>query len=238
MRKYLIVAAAAMTALTFTSVSVAQTTPPEMKVSITPKKAGKSNKAKNSTIKLSIENFETNRTMSKLTITTAKTFKFNAKGLAKCSETVLEDKGPTACPKASRVGKGTASAALGVGKPPAEQTLLNFDVTPVVLGAKEIGFYLAARELPINVLAPGHISGRKLTIEVPAAAQQPVPGTFAGLIDLETTLQAKKGKNYLGSTNGCKNKKHPFSAVLTFVPNGFDTAGGTRSTSTSAGCKK
>jgi len=238
LRKYLIVAVAAMTALTFTSVAVAQTTTPDMSVSITPKKAGKKKKPKNSEIKLSIENFETNRTMSELTITTAKTFKFSGKGLTKCSEATLEASGPSACPKASRVGKGTASAALGVGKPPAEQTLLNFVVTPVVLGPKEIGFYLAAKELPINVLAPGHISGRKLTIEVPAAAQQPVPGTFAGLIALETTLKAKKGKNYLGATNGCKSKKHPFSAVLTFVPNGFDPVGGTRSTKASTVCSK
>ena len=34
--------------------------------------------------------------------------------------------------------------------------------------------------------------------------------------------QAKKGKNYLGSTTGCKKKKHPFNTVLTFVDNSVD----------------
>ena len=86
-------------------------------------------------------------------------------------------------------------------------------------------------------MAPGHLSGRKLTIEVPEVAQQPVPGTFAGLISLETTLKAKQGKNYLASTTGCKGKKHPFSAVLTFRDNGA-TPAGTRSASTAAACKK
>jgi hypothetical protein len=236
LRKYLITAVAAVAAIAVAApIASAQEPEPTMEVNITPKNAGTKKKPKNSTIKLSIENPETTRTMTKLTITTAKTFKFSAKGLTKCDESVLETSGPSACPAKSRVGKGTASAALGVTSP--TPTPLTFDVTAVVLGAKEVGFYLAARELPVNVLAPGHISGRKLTIEVPEAAQQPVPGTFAGLISLETTLKAKKGKNYLASTNGCKARKHPFSAVLTFRDNGA-TPAGTRSTDTSARCSK
>jgi hypothetical protein len=236
LRKYLITAVAAVTAVALTApIASAQTPTPEMSVSITPKNAGTKKKPKNSTIKLSIENPETTRTMSKLTITTAKTFKLSAKGLTKCAEGDLETGGPAACPKASIVGKGTASAALGVTSP--TPTPLTFDVTAVVLGAKELGFYLAARELPVNVLAPGHLSGRKLTIEVPQAAQQPVPGTFAGLISLQTSLKAKKGKNYLASTNGCKARKHAFSAVLTFENNGA-TPAGTRSTKANAACSK
>jgi hypothetical protein len=236
LRKYLITAVAAVTAVALTApIASAQTPTPELKVSVTPKKAGKKNKPKNSTIKLSIENPETDRTMSKLTITTAKTFKFAAKGLTRCAEATLEQGGPDACPKASIVGKGTASAMLGVNGP--TPSPLTFDVTPVVLGAKEIGFHLAAREVSVNVLAPGHISGRKLTIEVPQEAQMPAPNVFAGLISLEATLKAKKKKNYLGSTNGCKSRKHPFSAVLTFVDNGVSPAG-TRSTKTNASCSK
>jgi hypothetical protein len=236
LRKYLIAAVAAVATVGMsTSIASAQDPKPTMKVNITPKKAGTKKKPKNSTIKLSVENPETNRTMSQLTITTAKTFKLSAKGLTKCSESTLEQGGPEACPRASRVGRGTASAALGVTSP--TPTPLTFDVTAVVLGAKEIGFYLAARELPVNVLAPGHLSGRKLTIEVPQAAQQPVPGTFAGLISLNATMKGKKGKNYLASTTGCRARKHSFSAVLTFVDNGA-TAAGTRSTSATSRCSK
>jgi hypothetical protein len=236
LRKYLITAVVAVTAVAVAApIAAAQTPTPDMSVSISPKKAGTKKKPKNSSIKLSIENPETNRTMTTLTITTAKTFKFAAKGLTRCAESTLEQGGPDACPKASLVGKGTASAALGVTSP--TPTPLTFDVTAVVLGAKDVGFYLAARELPVNVLAPGHISGRKLTIEVPEAAQQPVPGTFAGLISLETTLKAKKRKNYLASTNGCKARKHQFSAVLTFRDNGA-TPAGTRSTKATASCSK
>jgi len=236
LRKYLITAVAAVaTVAVLAPVASAQTPTPEMEVSITPKKAGTKNKPKNSSIRLSIENPETNRTMTKLTITTAKTFKFSAKGLTRCDEADLEAGGPDACPAKSIVGRGEARAALGVTSP--TPTPLTFDVTAVVLGAKELGFYLAARELAVNVLAPGHISGRKLTIEVPEAAQQPVPGTFAGLIALETTLKAKKNKNYLASTTGCKARKHAFSAVLTFRDN-VATPAGTRSTRASSACSK
>jgi hypothetical protein len=236
LRKSLITAVAAVTAVAVAvPIASAQTPTPTMKVSVTPKDAGTKNKPKNSGIKLSIENPETNRTMTKLTITTPKTFRLSAKGLTKCAESTLEQGGPAACPRASRVGKGIARAALGVTSP--TPSPLTFDVTAVVLGAKELGFHLAAREVPVNVLAPGHLSGRKLTIEVPAAAQQPVPGTFAGLIALETTLKGRKGKNYLASTTGCKARKHRFSAVLTFRDNGA-TPAGTRSTKGNARCTK
>jgi hypothetical protein len=237
LRKYLIAAVAAVTAIAVAApIASAQTPTPTMKVRVTPKDAGTKLNPKNSTIKLSIENPETKRTMTKLTITTAKTFKLSTKGLTKCSESTLESGGPAACPAKSRVGRGLARAALGVTSP--NPTPLTFDVTAVVLGPGELGFYLAARELPgLNVLAPGHINRRKLTIVVPEVAQQPVPGTFAGLISLQTTLKGYKRKNYLASTTGCTRRKHPFSAVLTFRDNGA-TPAGTRSTKASSACTK
>ena len=239
MKKYLVAALAAVIAVAAVGVASAQTPAANMKVKVTPTKVGTKKKPKNSTINLSIENTATNRTMSKLTITTAKSFKLSTKGLTKCDRAKLDPStggGPDACPKASIVGKGIATALLGVTSPTPSD--LEFDVTPVVTGPKNLDFYLAERNTGVNVLAPGTISGRKLTIEVPAAAQQPVPGVYAGLVSLETTLKAKKGKNYLASTNGCKAKKHPFSAKLTFVPNGSDTTGGTVDTKATASCKK
>ena len=203
MRKYLIFGVAALTALAFTAVALAQTpTAPTMEVAVTPKKAGTKKKPKNSQIKLEIVNNDPKRTLGKLTIAQPKTFTLSAKGLTKCDDQTLEQGGPSACPKASRVGKGIAHALVGVNGP--NPTPLTFDVTAVVLGPKDIAFYLAAREIPVNVVAPGKISGSKLTITVPIAAQQPAPGTWAGLVSLETTLGAKKGKHYLATTTGCK----------------------------------
>ena len=67
MRKYLIVAIAALTALVFSAVAIAQTPAPTMSVKITPKKAGTKNKPKNSQINLEITNNDPKRTLSKLT---------------------------------------------------------------------------------------------------------------------------------------------------------------------------
>jgi hypothetical protein len=227
---------AAFTALAFTAVAIAQVpAAPTMDVGVTPKKAGTKKKPKNSQIKLEIVNNDSKRTLSKLTITQPKTFKLDATGLTKCTEAKLEAGGPAACPKASRVGKGIAHALVGVNGP--APTPLTFDVTAVVLGPKDIAFYLAARELPVNVVSPGKLKGNKLTITVPIAAQQPAPGTWAGLVSLETTLGAKKGKHYLASTTGCTKKKHAFSTVLTFIDNTVG-APGNETAKASSKCSK
>jgi hypothetical protein len=219
LRKYLIVAIAALTAMAFTAVALAQTPAATMKVTVKPKKAGTKKKPKNSSIELNITNNDPKRTLGKLTITSPKTFVLSAKGLPKCSQATLENQGPDACPKKSRVGGGTASALVGVNSTTTAPTPLTFDVTAFVLGPKKLGFFLAARELPINVLSPGTLKGRKLTITVPDQAQQPATGVWAGLKSIHTTLKAKKGKHYLASTTGCKGKKHKFTTVLHFVNN-------------------
>lgn len=234
MRKYLVVALAAFTTVAFTGVAVAQE-PATLDVKVTPTKAGTAKKKKNSTIKLSIENADNTRTMSRLTITQARTVKVSGRGLTKCAKSVLEAQGPSGCPRASRVGTGTARALVGVntGTP----SPLTFVVTAIATGNKTIGFFLAARELPVNVLAPGRLSGNRLIIDVPMNAQQPAPGTWAGLVSLNATLNARKGRNYLAASTGCKGRGHSYSAVLTFVDNGVSPAGTVTARDT-APCRK
>jgi hypothetical protein len=235
LRKYLIVAIAALTAMAFTAVALAQTPAATRKLTVKPKKAGTKKKPKNASIELNIVNNDPKKTLGSLTIQQPKTFKLSAKGLTKCDEATLESGGPSACPAKSRVGKGTAEALVGVTSP--TPTPLTFDVTAVVLGPKDIGFFLAGREIAINVLSPGKLKGNKLTITVPDAAQQPTPGVFAGLKSIQTTLKAKKGKNYLASTTGCKKKKHKFTTTLNFVSNGA-TPASTVKVSASSKCSK
>jgi hypothetical protein len=235
LRKFLIAAVAALTVIGLVSVATAQTPGADLDVKVTPTNAGTKKKPKNSSLALEIVNGDTTRTMNRLTITLPRTVKLSAKGLTRCSEDTLEASGPSECPRAARLGKGLATAKLGVNTDAPQD--LTFDVTPVILGAKKLGFYLAARELPVNVLAPGRISGRKLIIDVPQTAQQPAPGTWAGLVSLEAKLGARKGKNFLLSTTGCTRKKHKVKAALTFVDNGVSDAG-TVNASTTSKCKK
>jgi hypothetical protein len=235
LRKYLVAAVAAVAAIAVAAPVASAQTGASMTVKVTPTKAGTKKKPKNAKINLAVQNEDNKRTMSKLTITTSKTFKLSTKGLTKCNESVLESSGPSACPKASRVGTGTAEALVGVnGTSP---TPLTFKVTAVVTGSKNLAFDLQGQQLPVHVMAPGTISGKKLTIEVPQAAQQPAPNVFAGLVSLQATMSGKKGKNYLASTNGCSSKKHPFSATLTFINNGVSPAGNV-STKANAKCSK
>jgi hypothetical protein len=232
----MIVAIAAIAAIAFSSVSLAQTPAPQtMKVKVAPKKAGTKNKPKNSSIVLDIANNESKRTLGKLEITTPKTFRLSAAGLTKCSASVLEAQGPSACPKASRVGKGTAEALAAVNGP--NPSPLTFDVTAVVTGKKNIGFFLHAQQAPLDVLSPGVIKGRKLTITVPDAAQHLGP-VWNGLKSIHTTLKAKKGKHYLAATTGCVKKKQNFSTKLTFVDNTVPGTAGVETVKASSKCSK
>ena len=227
MRKYLIAALAALTAVALTTAAVAQQPEANMTVKVTPTDAGTKKKPKNGKISFHVENANTARTLGALTIKAPSTVKVSTKGLPKCSETVLANQGPSACPRASRVGTGVAQALLGVNLPPGNQTPLTFDVTAVVTGSKNIGFHLHGRGgfTAINLLSPGTISGRDLKIQVPTGAQQPAPGTWAGLVSIDSTLSGKKGNKYLVSVTGCKNRKQPFQSTLTFVNNGVTPAG-------------
>jgi hypothetical protein len=221
LRKYLIAALAALTAMAMTSVAEAQTGA-TLKGKLTPAKAGTKKKPKNSKLRLQVENQDTQATLSQLAITSPSTVKLSTKGLTRCDADVLEAQGPSACPRASRVGGGVARALLGVNGPNPQP--LTFDVTAVVTGSRHLDFYLRAREIQTAVLATGTISGRTLTIRVPDAAQQPLTGVWAGLVSLDTTIGGKKGKNYLLGSVGCKKRKHTLKAKFTFRDNGVRPA--------------
>jgi hypothetical protein len=236
LRKYLVVAVAALTAIGGATAALAQTaTAPTLTVAVKPTKAGTKAKPKNSSIHLLVVNNDTKKSLSKLTITMPKTLKISGKGFKTCSVAKLNASGPSSCPKGSKVGGGTADALVGVNGP--SQTPLTFDVTAFVSGKTKISFYLHATTGGVNVVSPGKVSGRKLIVTVPQAAQQPVPGVWAGLVKLDTTLKGKAKKHLLIATTGCKGGKQPFKAALTFADNGVSTPG-TVTVHGSATCKK
>ena len=62
---------------------------------------------------------------------------------------------------------------------------------------------------------------------------------FSSLVDLQTTITAKKGKNYLVSSTGCTSKKHNFGVKFNFAPNATFPADRLDSAATTtAKCKK
>ena len=236
MRKYLVAAVAALTVVGGTTAALAQTsTEPTLNVKVKPTKAGTKKKPKNSSIHLLVVNNDQKKSLSKLTITMPKTLKVSGKGFKTCSVAKLNASGPSSCPKASKVGGGSADALLGVNT--ASPTPLHFVVTAFVSGKNAISFYLHSTGVAVNVVAPGKVAGHKLIVTVPQVAQQPVPGVWAGLVKLDTTLKGKAKKHNLIATTGCKGGKQPFKAALTFADNGVSTPG-TVTVKGSAKCKK
>jgi hypothetical protein len=229
LRKYLIAAVAA-TALIGGGTALAQGGPDgaTLKVTVSPKKAGTAKKPVNSSVHFVATNNNDKRTLKKLDIQMPKTLAVSGKGFKFCNRQQFEaNNDPSICPKGSKVGGGVAHALLGVNT--ATPQTLTFDVTAYVVGKDRIDFLLRARELAgLSLVSPGKVTktknGPKLTVQVPAQAQQPVPGTYAGLKQLDTTLKGKAGTHFLIATTGCKKHKQPFSTKLYFGTNPVSSA--------------
>jgi hypothetical protein len=244
LRKYLIAATAAVTAIAFSTVALAQgPDTASLTVKVTPKKAGKKNKPKNSTFVLDVVNGNTQRTMSDLDIFLAKNVKLSLKGLPKCDPDTIFARD---CPARAVLGTGEAKAKVGVNGDPAAVRDLTFDVTAFktnspATGKEMLGFFIddgaSLQFLTETTLtrASGKF-GQRLHIDVPELAQR-VGATYNGLVSLKATLKKKVKKNYLISTTGCVKKKHPYKVDLTFIPNGV-TDGRVISDTATAGCKK
>jgi hypothetical protein len=267
LRKYLIVAIAALTAVAFATVAIAQAPEATMEVSVTPKKAGKKKKPKRSTINLSVKNSDSSQTASRIEIWLPKAIKIKTKGLKKCNVEALGLQGPKAC-KGAEAGEGEALARAGVSRagvynPSPGQ--LPFIVTPFVADPKtgtgsfdrnaDIVFYLQqADKLPsqggkpagnINGVAVGRLSGAggkygsKLTVNIPEEPAQQYPqGQYNGLEQLDVELLKRKGKKSLVTTTTCKKRKHPFKVAITFVPNPDPPKATKVETTANAACSK
>ena len=246
MRKYLIAAVAAVFAVSaLSAVAFGQATDTAtLTVKVSPTKAGKKKKPKNSTFDLNVVNDNTSRTMSDLDIFLAKNVKLSLKGLPKCSP---DDIFARACPSRTVLGRGEAKAKVGVNNPdPTQIRDLTFEVTAYktnspVTGKEMLGFFIddgaSLQFLTETTLtrASGKY-GQKLNIDVPALAQA-VGSTYNGLVSLEAKLTKKVGRNMLISTVGCKARKHPYKVDLTFIDNGVTTAA-VLSDTANASCKK
>ena len=238
MRKYLIAAMAVLTSLALASVAVAQIADVEAKTTVSPTKSGTKKKPKNIKVTTFVKNNVPNTTAAKIEIDFPSTVKISGKGLTKCSLSAIQAQGPGACPAKSKAGTGISHAVVGPGRVP-----LNFDVTAYVGGNNLIIFYIKQQNGTVTKALQGKISSasgkfkQKLVITIPGDLQQPAPGLYAALVDLKSTLQLKKGKNYLVSSTGCKKKKHTFGAKLTFAPNPAAPPKPTASGTSTAKCK-
>ncbi len=228
MRKILVAAVAAFTALALTAVAIAQTPGAELTVTAKAEKKPlnkkKSKKAKATSVGLKLVNDDSSQTADNIKVFMAKQIKASTKGLKVCKQSVVEESAGEDCPKGSRVGGGTADAIAGVNTgAPAN---LTFDIDAFIIGKNKIGFYLQQQGGDIRVTSVGTFKkasgkyGTVLDIDIPQLAREFPPGTFNGLKGLNTTLKAKSGKNSLFTRTSCpKNKTLPFNMIVHYMSN-------------------
>jgi len=239
LRKYLIAALAAVLSIALASIALAQNAAPDVTAKITPTKAGKKKKPKNSTLKLFVKNNQTDATVDTITVFLGKNIKLNGKGFKYCTAATLNTEGSSACPAGSKAGGGTAHAVLGPGHAP-----ISFTVDAFVGSKNTIIFYTQQVGGTVRKGLVGKVSkasgkyGSKIVIKIDDDLQQPALGVFSSLVDLQTTIKAKKGKHYLVSSTGCTKKKHNFGVKFTFAPNATFPAVGSAQGSTTSKCKK
>jgi hypothetical protein len=257
LRKYLIAALVAVLSIAVAAVAVAQTpsTEPDVDVTLPPSKAGKKKKPKNSTLKLFVKNNQTDATVDTIIINLGKNVKLSGKGFPTCDAFKLNTEGQTACPSGSKAGGGSAHAVVGPGHAPIAFTVaayVGIDTSTPLPGEKRadcapvrcIIFYVQQKGGTVRKALVSEVSrasgkfGSKIVIKIDEDLQQPGPGVFSSLVDLQATIKAKKGKNYLVSSTGCTKKKHNFGVKFTFAPNATFPATGSISGETTSACKK
>jgi hypothetical protein len=249
LRKYLIAALAACVAVGAVAVAAPAQAPSgiELKVNLKPPKAGTKKKPRSTKIHFVTTNKDVSQTADGIKIWIPKTLKLSNKGFPRCEEDVLADpqQGPDACPKGSEVGGGSALARAGVNVDPTPPQL-PFDVRAFVTGPKDLVFHIRSTQPGIEIVAltPAKIRkasgkyGSMLDVTIPFEPAQFYIGQYNGLEELNVTLGAKRGKNILIASTGCKNRKAPFKTEISFAENPGPPKAEKLSDTANATCKK
>ena len=225
LRKYLIGMLAAVAALAFGAVAVAQTADPShsLNAKITPAKAGKPGKSKAAKMAFTVTNNPNDGTTAKaVEVFFSKGTKVNTAGFPVCShDTLSQQRDPSVCPKGSNLGKGTAKANLFGGP-------ISFDLTLFAGGKNTIIVWLDQVGGDIDLPLEGKITkasgkfGQRLHIEIPREVFSPAGSCCAQLNEIKATLGAtfKKGKKTFRAleTTGCPpQKKWTIGSKLLYV---------------------
>ena len=246
MRKTLIAALTALTALALAAVAIAQVPPSiEVTATISPSKAGTKKKPKSEKLNLNIVNNKESKTSaSKIEISIPKSLKLSTKGLKTCSVSKLDSQGKASCPKGSLAGIGTADALVNPSS--ANPAPLKFNVSTFVAGKNLLAFYLeqqgtdsgVQQALPAKITSvKNKVYGQKLTINIPGNLQQPAPGVYSALQNIKNSLGLKSGDHALLTSIGCpKTREHPIGVKISYVPNPSPPASSSASSADGAPC--
>jgi hypothetical protein len=226
-RKSVIGALIAVLALAFASMAYAQKGDPanttnQLKVTVSPSKAGTKKKPKGVALNLGITGGTKNGTGQPATSTSLNTtlpagFKINSGAWPKKSRcnlaTMRAQKSPNSCPKSSKVASGSSIAKANGGA-----FVETLKVSGYALTNGNIGFYLHGTPVALNKTLEGKVvkGGRGLNVVIDPDVQQPVPGFYTGITKLQLNLKGSasvKGKKIgIAQTTSCpKSKKWKFA---------------------------
>jgi hypothetical protein len=231
----LLIGSAVLAVAVIPAVALAQNPAPVVTndVKLTPSKAGTTKKPKAAKFSFKVVNSaDSKTTVKQIKLELPKGVKLSGDKLTSC--TADEFVANAGCPSASKLGAGVSYAFIVaptpapdcVGSNGAAAGCLTFDTTFYVGGKNALTVALQQRGGPAFPPLTGKItsSGRKLTIDIPAELQQPVPGTFSALLQLSGTFSRSKtvkGKKYsFVSTTSCpSSKKWSVKSTLVYGAN-------------------
>jgi hypothetical protein len=119
--------------------------------------------------------------------------------MPQCNPTALEKSGPSACPKGSSVGTGSATGWTLGQLWPLTLTLYNGP------GGNLLTYVTATTPVKIETVVEGHVTrpggpyGQEIAATIPQALLEPLPGDTAQTVNLRVHVSAKSG--WLRSTN-------------------------------------
>ncbi|WP_183341738.1 hypothetical protein [Conexibacter arvalis] len=208
----------------------------ELRVTITPGKAGTPKKPKGAAIGVTIQSPSPQpATTQNVKVLFGKGIRFNNRLFPRCSlKSIQATKSLSRCPKGSIVGRGTARAIgfIGSAQVPEDLTVTAINSTNNSL----ILWLNGAHPLPLSdglVGKLGKASGKyahRLDVTIPKGLREVMPGVYAPLVffdvDVKATTTVKKGKgrrarrvkvHYVETTN-CPSGGWPFAADFSFDP--------------------
>lgn len=241
-----------------TTAQVASAAPVDMvqdlKVTITPGKAGTSKKPKAAAIGVTIQSPTLEpATTESVRLLLGKGIKINNTAFPTCSASLINaNKSIAKCPKGSIVGRGTARAVGFLGGAQVPETL---SVTAINSDKNSLQLYVSGTN-PLRISGPitGKLSkasgkyGYRLDVTIPKYLREVIPGVYAPLVyfkvDVKATTTVTKGKgkqakkvkvNYIETTS-CPSGGWPFEAGFAFDQAAPFTAGPLTAVSPAAKC--
>ena len=239
MRKLVIAAVAGVVLAAGTTVALAASSPwpaVTVKPSVTPNKAGTPSHPQGVKLKAAINwaalGSANQPIVTKFLLLFPKGARYNGGHTKTCPLKPLRNLGPSVCPKASIMGKGSGTAY-------ADTTKTHPKITVVNGGQNTIYFYTVLNN-PARVQEPviGHVkkmSGKwsySLSVKVPGNLQ-----VVAGVPIELTSLSVTAGKGNWLETTGCSGGKWPFQITTSYL-NSNDNSTGSSTDASSLPCHK